>query len=214
MTISLPEHFKFFLMKISKRLTPAIMLLLLAVILSSTGCVQSPGGNPANPTATTASTVTTTPAGTALPTVTANATPSVEDLKAEATSLAAKFSGELDGNSLAAAFTEGPNSSAYTVVVDQLKAFKASDNRIAYVYTLEQQNGSVRFVADANYGLPDCSEYLSAYPDAPAELKKPVLAPTGAGPYTDSWGTFVSGFAPANTSLNDTRILIGVDFRV
>ena len=56
--------------------------------------------------------------------------------------------------------------------------------------------------------------YIPEYPDAPAELKGPVTAPIGVGPYTDQWGTFISGFAPVDTGSNVTVILIGVDTRV
>ncbi|MBP1927486.1 hypothetical protein J2741_000033 [Methanolinea mesophila] len=179
-------------------------------ILFATGCVQSPGGAPGTPTVTTAP-ATLTAVSTAVP---LNTTLPMEDQKAEATSLAAKFAGEINGTLLGTAYREGPNSTAYIQVVDQLKSFQASDSRIAYVYTLEQVNGSVVFVADANYGLPDGSGYLAAYPDAPVELGEPVRSPIGAGPYTDSWGTFVSGYAPVTPGLNETRIIIAVDIRV
>jgi hypothetical protein len=144
----------------------------------------------------------------------AAATPNLQDLKNQAALLAAASAREIDGNTLATAIREGPNSTAFATVLGQLKAFKTNDSRIVYVYTVEQQNGTVRFLIDANYGLSDGSEFLSAYPDAPAELKNPVTAPIGVGPYTDSWGTFISGFAPINYSSNATIVLLGVDFRV
>jgi hypothetical protein len=197
-------------MALFKELKLVLPLLILGAILFSTGCVQSPSGGPVTTTVPPTTPVSTTE----VPTLAANATPALGDLKTQATSLATIFAGEINGTLLATAYTGGPDSTAYGQVVDQLKSFKSSDSRIAYVYTLELQNGTARFVADANYGLPEGSDYLSPYPDAPVELKEPVNTPIGAGPYTDSWGTFVSGYAPVNTGINGTIIVIGVDIRV
>ena len=143
----------------------------------------------------------------------ASPTPDIQDLKREVAFLAAGYASEVDVRNVSLAINEGKNSTAFTAVLDQLKGFKAKDNRQVYVYILQQHNGSVRFVIDANYGLPDGSDFLSDYPDSAEELKKPVTEPIGAGPYTDQWGTFISGYAPVNISSDDTIILLGVDIR-
>jgi len=185
---------------------PGALLLVLVTILLFAGCTQ-PAGE-ATPT------VTPTPTATTSPTVPATPAPDTTALKAEVTLLAATFAEEIDGTALGTVLTDGPNSTAFPTVLGQLVAFKATDPRIAYVYTLEQRNGTVRFIVDSDYSMPDGSAYLQEYPDAPVELEMPVTAPVGAGPYTDSWGTFVSGFAPVQTGLDDTIVLIGVDIRV
>ncbi len=192
-------------MNLSSGMKSGALLLLVIAILFVAGCTQP----------------VTVPAGTATPTPTqsAPATPSVtlpsnETLKTEMATLAVTFAGDIDGKALAMALAEGPNSTAFETVLGQLKTFKASDSRIVYLYTLEQVNGTVRFIVDADYGQPEGSGYLEEYPDAPAELKGPVTAPIGVGPYTDPWGTFISGFAPVETGSNLTVILIGVDTRV
>ena len=131
-----------------------------------------------------------------------------------ATSLAAGYAREIDGQTLSTAIREGPDSKAFATILEQLRALKAQDSRIAFVYTVEQQNGTVRFLIDADYGLPEGSDFLSAYPDAADELKKPVTAPIAAGPYTDSWGTFISGYAPVDMGSDKTRVVLGVDFRL
>ena len=69
----------------------------------------------------------------------------------------------------------------------------------------------VWFVVDSHYGLPEASQYLEVYTDAAPELMTPVTAPIGAGPYTDRWGTFYSGYAPVQTGENAPVFLIGVD---
>jgi hypothetical protein len=182
----------------------ALLLLVVAILLIA-GCTQQE----AVPAVTTTLTPTQVAPATTAATVQAN-----ETLKTEMAALAGKFAGEIDGKGLAAVLAEGPNSTAFENVLGQLKTFKASDSRIVYLYTLEQVNGTVRFIVDADYGQPEGSEYLEEYPDAPAELKGPVNAPIGVGPYTDQWGTFVSGFAPVDTGSNVTVIIIGVDTRV
>jgi hypothetical protein len=177
------------------------LVLVLAALLLFAGCTQpSPivQTTPA-PTATTAA-----------PTV-APAAPSNETLKAEIAALAGTFASETDGNALATVLREGPNSTAFAEMLGHLKAFKESDPKIKYVYTLEQRNGTVRFIVDANYGMPDGSGYLDVYDDAPAELKTPVSVPIGVGPYTDKWGTFYSGYAPVDSGSNESVFVIGVD---
>lgn len=180
------------------------MLLMLAAILFFAGCTQ--------PSAVT----TTTPAPTATTaaaTVATTAPAANETQKTELAALAAEFAQKIDGQALAAVLREGPNSTAFNTVLGQLKAFKETDPRIMYVYTLEQQNGTVRFIVDANYGLPDASQYREVYDDAPLELKSPVTSPIGAGPYTDKWGTFYSGYAPVESGSNVSTLLLGVDIR-
>jgi len=134
-----------------------------------------------------------------------------ETLKMELAGIAATFADEINDSTLVTAYHEGPNSTAYEEVLGQLKEFRSSDNRIKFVYTLAQQDGTVWFVVDSHYGLPEASQYLEVYTDAAPELVTPVTAPVGAGPYTDRWGTFYSGYAPVQTGENAPVFLIGVD---
>ena len=112
-----------------------------------------------------------------------------------------------------AALQEGPNSTAFATVLAQIKAFQATDSRIAFVYILEQQNGIVRFVIVSDYGMPNSATFMMVYPGAPEELKTPITAPMGVGPYTDPWGTFLSGYAPIQMSTNETAYIMAVDIR-
>ncbi len=178
-----------------------VLLLVLASILLFAGCTQ-----PSTVTQTTPAPTATTAAPTVTPAATSN-----ETTKSEIAAFAGTFASEIDGNTLATVLREGPNSTAFAGMLGQLRAFKESDPRIKYVYTLEQRDGTVRFIVDANYGMPDGSGYLEVYDDAPVELKTPVTAPIGVGPYSDKWGTFYSGYAPVDAGSNATVILIGVD---
>lgn len=180
------------------------VLLVLFAILSAAGCTQ-----PVTTTTTPSPAATTPASSTAMPTTVSDK----EALMTELALIAEAFAGGVDGQMLAAALEEGPNSTAFATVLEDLKSFREADPRIRYVYTLEQRDGTVRFIVDANYGMPDGSGYLDEYPDAPAELKTPVTSPIGVGPYTDKWGTFYSGFAPVETGLNESILLLGVDIR-
>jgi hypothetical protein len=191
-------------MKMHQGVILGSVLLLLAAILLSSGCTE----HPPSVTVTPSPAATTLKPGGATPNLTVN-----ETLKKDLATLAGRFAAGIDVKALEAVVREGQNSTSFTPVLDQLKAFKATDPLIIYVYVLEQVNGTTRFIIDANHGLPDGSEYLDEYKDAPAELKTPVTAPIGVGPYTDTWGTFLSGYAPVRTSSNKTVIVVGVDVR-
>jgi hypothetical protein len=209
-------YFHQYFMTNYRGLTFGVLFVLLAIVLMSAGCTQPSGGGTSTTTptptaATLPATVTANPQVTT--NTTTNVTVNVTALKAELPVLARKFADQIDGKTLEAAANEGPNSTAFTTVLSQLKAFKASDSRLIYVYTLEQQNGTVRFIVDANYGLPGGSGFREEYPDAPAVLKSPVTKPLAAGPYTDSYGTFVSGYAPVNTSSNQTTFVLAIDVK-
>jgi len=180
------------------------MLLLLTAILLFAGCTQ-PSTVPASTSTPTATTVP--------PTATLTPVADNQTLKTTLSALAGEYAQEVDRQAVATAMKEGPNSTAFATVLGQLKALKARDSRIMYVYTLAQKNGSVWFIVDANYGLPDGSDYMDEYTDAAAELRSPVTAPIGVGPYTDQWGTFYSGYAPVDIGSNETVVLMGVDVR-
>jgi hypothetical protein len=195
----------------SKRSASGVLLVLLAALILSAGCTQPSGSGTINATPIPTPLATPPVMVNATPNVTPGTTANVQALKAELTVLARKFAGEMNGTVLATAAREGPNSTAFMTVLNQLRAFKATDSRLVYIYTLEQQNGTVRFIVDADYGLPGGSGYLEDYPDAPAEITQPVSAPLAAGPYTDSYGTFISGYAPVDTGTNRTTFIVGID---
>lgn len=185
-----------------------IVLSFLVIALLFAGCTQQPGVGTPVPTVT--------PTPTPTPTIispAANTTSDLQNMRDQVALIAAGYAQEIDRTALSAAIHEGPNSTSFTAVAGQLKALRLKDSRLVYVYLVEQQNGTVRFLITGHYGMPGDAPFLSPYPDAPAELKKPVTAPIGVGPYTDSWGTFISGYAPVNMSPDTSMILIGVDIR-
>ncbi len=204
-------------MHIIRGLSIGATIALLIALLLCAGCTQPTGITTGTPAPTpTASPVPTKATSASTPTVnvTANVTANLTALKTDLAALAGKFAGQVNGTLLVGAARDGPNSTAFEAVQSQLQGFRASDPRLVYVYTLGQQNGTVRFVVDASYGTAGGSGWLEDYPDAPAVLDMPLTAPVGTGPYTDSYGTFISGFAPINaTGANGTTYVLGVDMK-
>jgi hypothetical protein len=201
-------------MKRTTGLTIGVILLVLILILLTAGCTQ-PSTAPVS-TTTPTSTIThpvTTLATTAPPTAT-TVQPENQTLKTEMAALAETLAVTIDRQNLSAAMTEGDNSTAFAAVLDQLRAFKADNPQITYDYVLEQKNGTVTFVITNYYDEPGAPGFMQAYINPPEELKTPITGPIGIGPYTDEYGTFVSGFAPVDLGSNTSVILVGIDFQV
>jgi hypothetical protein len=201
-------------MKPISGLTFGFLLIMLTLVLLTTGCTQpstAPVGS-TTPTPITTSQVT-TPATSALPATTTAQTDN-QTLKKEMMALAETLANNIDRQNLSAALTKGENSTAFTAVLGQLQAFKEEHPQVTYDYLLEQKNGTVTLVVTNYYGEPGAPGFMETYNNPPAELKTPITKPIRIGPYTDEYGTFVSGFAPVDLELNATVILVGVDARV
>jgi len=186
---------------------------MLMLILLVAGCTQQS----ATPAVTTTPAVTDSPQQTTLTTATPTAvvpTPTINaTLKADMAALVGTLAKKIDKRNLSLVMKEGEKSPAFTTVLGQLREFAATDSRIAYIYALEQKNGTATFLVDTDHGNPNSSTFGEVYADAPAEMKKPVAEPVVVGPYTDHWGTFVSAVAPLDLGTN-TSVLIVIDSRV
>lgn len=181
--------------------------LLLVLVLLVAGCTQ-PSGAP---------TTTVTPTATATPQVTVPVTTPPADnetLKTEMMAMAETLATTIDKQNLSAALKEGENSTAFAAVLVQLQTFKADNPQVFYAYVLEQKNGTVVFIVTNYQGEPGAPLFMQEYLNPPEVLKTPVTGPIGIGPYTDEYGTFISGFAPVDTGSNTSVILAGVDYQV
>ncbi|MBP1929469.1 hypothetical protein J2741_002016 [Methanolinea mesophila] len=187
--------------------TMAFGALLLVLVLLVAGCTQ-PSGAP---------TTTVTPTATATPQVTVPVTTPPADnetLKTEMMAMAETLATTIDKQNLSAALKEGENSTAFAAVLVQLQTFKADNPQVFYAYVLEQKNGTVVFIVTNYQGEPGAPLFMQEYLNPPEVLKTPVTGPIGIGPYTDEYGTFISGFAPVDTGSNTSVILAGVDYQV
>jgi len=182
---------------------------MLMLILLVTGCTQ-PSSTPvstASPTAIAAPQV--TPGATTAPATVLTTQAVNETWKAEMVTLVGTWAKKIDKGNLSRVLKEGENSTAFAPVLSQIREFMATDSRIAYVYALEQKNGTVRFLVDTDHGNVNaikCEHDM--YTDAPAAMKKSISEPGAVGPYTDRWGTFVSAFAPVDLGSNTSVILV------
>ena len=104
----------------------------------------------------------------------------------------------------------------YQTLKTQLKKIRAADPDIRFAYLIGQrQDGTIIFYADSE--LPESADYSppgQVYTEAPAVLTS--LFKTGKmaneGPYTDRWGTWVSGFIPVTDPTTGKVIAIfGMD---
>jgi HAMP domain-containing protein len=98
---------------------------------------------------------------------------------------------------------------------DQLVSMRSGnpDLKNAYIM-LEHQDGTVSFLVDDIWGTDqDAAKIGQDYPDAEfATIHIAMMTPTASKEfYTDSWGTFLSGYAPVRDPSGKTVAVIGVD---
>jgi PAS domain S-box-containing protein len=88
----------------------------------------------------------------------------------------------------------------YLVLKSRLKEIRAADPRIRFVYIIGQKNdGTIILLANSEPPeSPDYSPPGQVYTEAPAAIRSVFFTgqSVNEGPYTDRWGTWVSGFIP------------------
>ena len=113
---------------------------------------------------------------------------------------------------------------AYLGAIARLARLRNSNPDLKFVYTCVLRGDSVRFVLDAaepgdhdGDGVDDKSHILQSYPDVgPACLKslRTGLAAVDEEPYKDSWGTFISAYAPFFDNGGRQEGVVGVDMEI
>ena len=95
--------------------------------------------------------------------------------------------------------SEDNNSAAFLNVRERLKRVRAAIQDCRFSYLTSVRNSDVIFLADAEpMDSPDYSPPGQVYDEA-SDLLRSVFStrePTIDGPYTDRWGTWISGLAP------------------
>jgi len=120
---------------------------------------------------------------------------------------------------------EQDNSPEYRAAVEPLRRMRAAIPKIRYLYTLVRDGASVRFVLDSadpgdrdGDGVEDHSAVgeLSVSPQT-AKLEalgwngQPGRPTATHRPYTDAWGTFMTGYAPILDAQGRQEGVVGVD---
>jgi len=131
----------------------------------------------------------------------------------------------IDGD-LHSTFTtrEQEQSVEYKNEVSKMRRFMDKNKRLAYLYTTILRDGKVHFILDSappgdsdGDGVDDHS-YIMDYYDNPSDelftaLQKKVRM-VDREPYTDRWGTFISGYAPVRDSQGEVVAILGADISI
>ncbi len=99
---------------------------------------------------------------------------------------------------------EEKDSPEYSELKQKLTGLAAAGNyEFAYLIFRDPDSKTIRFLADsAAVGSEDESVIGDAWNDAPSGIRSEILSPTphetaySVGPYTDEWGTWITGIAP------------------
>ncbi|MEI8235377.1 MAG: response regulator [Verrucomicrobiota bacterium] len=103
----------------------------------------------------------------------------------------------------------------YTWLRDRLISMKAADSTFRWVYIVLQRGKEIVFAVDSiPLNDPNHTDAGVVYQKPPQELTRLFHFKNAAtvGPYTDEWGTFVSGFAPiSDPQTGDVIAVLGID---
>ncbi len=107
------------------------------------------------------------------------------------------------------------NRAEYNLLRSKMHEMKTTDENIVFVYLMGLNEGVIVFGPDS----PDEEDYSYTEGPVPYEQPPPELfevfttgQPVVVGPYSDEWGTYVSGFAPVlNSESQEIIAVLGVD---
>ncbi len=109
----------------------------------------------------------------------------------------------------------------YNTVSSPFVAMSKANQDIKFIYTTKEQGGKYYFLVDAKYVKPgetdDTSGVMDVYEDySPAftEAYKTQAPTVESKPYTDQWGTFLSGYAPIRDASGQFIGVLGLDIDV
>lgn len=113
------------------------------------------------------------------------------------------------------------NTTKYLAIAQKLRTMRSMDDHIinAYIVTVNTTDYSASFLVDDLYPIdPQGSARIGEADTSPdkmqifAALSGPTVSPQ---PYSDSWGSFMSAYAPIDDSVNDssgnTYAVLGID---
>lgn len=144
-----------------------------------------------------------------------------DQMKEELVLTAKIMSSQIDGDLLQEINgEEDTENEAFMEVYRKLDQLRGDNTEIiTYLYIMRvDEEGNARFIVDVDY-LEDGAIDVYAgqlYEDAPLEdIQKGSFAPYASEePYTDEWGTFMTGYAPIYDSNGTVAGILGVDFDI
>lgn len=159
--------------------------------------------------------------GTFLFTVQEAKTALTDQMKEELVLTAKVMSSQIDGDLLYQINgKQDTENAAFMQVYKKLDELRGDNGDIiTYLYIMRlDEEGNARFIVDANYTEDGVIDVYAnqLYEEAPIEdIKKGLTAPhVSAEPYTDEWGTFMTGYAPIYDSNGNIAGVLGIDFDI
>ena len=128
---------------------------------------------------------------------------------------------EINASEIAGIKPGDENSTQYLAIAQKLRTMRSMNDHLinAYIITVNTTDKSATFLVDDLYPVdPSGSARIGQADTSPdkmqifAALSGPTASPQ---PYSDSWGSFMSAYAPIDDSLNDsngnTVAVLGID---
>lgn len=144
-----------------------------------------------------------------------------DQMKEELVLTAKIMSSQIDGDLLQEINgEEDTENEAFMEVYRKLDQLRGDNTEIiTYLYIMRvDEEGNARFIVDVDYHEDGIIDVYAGqlYEDAPLEdIQKGSLAPYASEePYTDEWGTFMTGYAPIYDSNGTVAGILGVDFDI
>lgn len=113
------------------------------------------------------------------------------------------------------AVAEDENTPRYHEIKDQLRLLAHTGKGYRFAYLMILRKGEITFIADSEApGSEDESKPGDTYDEASPALIALFRSPhvLTEGPYTDRWGTWISGFAPVpHAQLDGSPVILGLD---
>lgn len=139
-----------------------------------------------------------------------------QDLRKRLMNLAAIAALQQNGDELLLISSE--SDPLYQKIREQNQRIVDSDPDIAYVYTMRKDEQGIYFVVDVGgVGYADTASFGERYPDASPTLRQNFdtieTVITDQEIYTDSFGSFLSGYAPIRNSQGEKVGVLGVDLK-
>jgi len=120
---------------------------------------------------------------------------------------------EIDGDSFARLKHGDEDTEEFIRIRDNLHRIKVASPDIRYIYTMRNNEGTVEFVVDGDYGYESDSAVIGeSYPQAEPPLFAGFSGPSANDEFTtDQWGTVLSGYSPVRDSTGAVVGIVGVD---
>ncbi len=122
----------------------------------------------------------------------------------------------INGDSISSIKTGDEETTAFQTIDLYLNKVRKQNPDLKYLYIMTNENGTVRFKVDADYGIdPTAAKSGDVYPNPNEQMIAGFSYPTADKlVITDKWGSTLSGYAPIYDSRGSPVGLLGIDIDV